>query len=150
MHNKPQVYTANEPTLIESPVMAVNFLKTVVRIFKATISLTYRVCGVLGIKHQQSDLTTYLGNVRKYMPKPHRGFLSFLNGDSVRTLAAKSNILKKGYNHCITLILEFRRFHLQLTAKYIASKVNSEKGSGGTEFMKWLKLMTHETEAQLL
>lgn len=116
----------------------------------AQSSLIPALCGVLGIKHQKSDLTTYLENVRKYMPKTHRDFLSVLDGDSVRTLAAKSNILKNCYNNCINLILEFRRFHLQLTAKYIASKVKSEKGTGGTEFTKWLKLMTHETKEQLL
>ncbi|MBL4869234.1 MAG: hypothetical protein JKY67_22965 [Pseudomonadales bacterium] len=116
----------------------------------AQSSLIPALCEVLGIKHQKSDLTLYLDNVRQYMPKPHRNFLSSLGANSVRTLAAATPTLKNKYNDCARLILEFRRFHLQLAAKYIATKVKNEKGSGGTEFMKWLKLMTLETEQQLL
>ena len=115
----------------------------------AQSSLLPALCGTLGIRHGETELTTYLDAVRAYMPVAHREFLERLDGTPVRVLAASSGpVLKDLYNLCVDRAAAFRRFHLTLAARYIAANVPDPKGTGGTDFMRWLKHMTRETEDQ--
>ena len=119
----------------------------------AQSSLLPAICAALGIRHGKSDLTSYLAAVRDYMPAPHRAFVAGLKGEKVRDFVAarpERPSLREAYNGCIEGVIAFRRFHLTLAAKYIASKVEAPLGTGGTDFMRWLRHMTKETQAQFI
>ena len=116
----------------------------------AQSSLLPALCGALGVSHGRTELTDYLDAVRAYMPEPHRAFIAGLDGVAVRAAAGRSAALREAYNACIEAAAAFRRFHLTLAATYIAAKIEDPKGTGGTDFMRWLKHMTRETEAQRL
>lgn len=115
----------------------------------AQSSLLPALCGAIGIRHGETELTSYLDAVRAYMPPAHRSFLARLKGTRVRSMAERgAPPLKEIYNLCVDRATAFRRFHLTLAARYIAAHVPDPKGTGGTDFMRWLKHMTRETEDQ--
>jgi len=117
----------------------------------AQSSLLPALCGALGLRHGQTELTDYLDAVRAYMPASHRIFLAGLDGAAVRAAARNGPTgLRAVYNLCVDRAAAFRRFHLTLAARYIAANVSDPKGTGGTDFMRWLKEMTRETEDQRL
>ncbi len=119
----------------------------------AQSSLVPAICAALGIRHGQSDLTDFLKAVRAYMPRPHRAFVARLDGAKVRDFVVANRdrpTLRARYNDCVEGVIAFRRFHLGLASKYIASKVDAPLGTGGTDFMKWLTHMTRETREQLI
>jgi indoleamine 2,3-dioxygenase len=116
----------------------------------AQSSLLPALCAALGIRHGETELTAYLEAVRAYMPPAHRAFIAELDGGSVREAAARSPALRQAYNACVAGAAEFRRTHLTLAATYVAAKVENPKGTGGTDFMRWLRRMTAETRAQML
>lgn len=119
----------------------------------AQSSLMPALCAALGVRHAKSDLTTYLSEVRAYMPQVHRDFILALDGARLRRFVrdnrSRRSLLER-YNGCIERIAAFRRLHLRLAATFIASKVADPRGTGGTEFMRWLRQMTKETQEQLL
>lgn len=116
----------------------------------AQSSLLPAICGSLGIRHGQNELTEYLDAVRAYMPPAHRVHLLALDGASVRTAVADDPAMRDLYDACVVAVVEFRRYHLSLAARYIAAHVPDPKGTGGTDFMHWLRQMTAETKAQRL
>jgi indoleamine 2,3-dioxygenase len=116
----------------------------------AQSSLLPAICGSLGIRHGQSELTEYLEAVRAYMPPAHQAHLRNLDGSAVRGAAAADGRLRDLYDACVAAVVEFRRYHLSLAARYIAAHVPDPKGTGGTDFMHWLRQMTAETKAQRL
>jgi indoleamine 2,3-dioxygenase len=116
----------------------------------AQSSLLPAICGSLGIRHGQSELTEYLDAVRAYMPPAHQAHLRSLDGSAVRGAAAADGRLRDLYDACVAAVVEFRRYHLSLAARYIAAHVPDPKGTGGTDFMHWLRQMTAETKAQRL
>jgi indoleamine 2,3-dioxygenase len=116
----------------------------------AQSSLLPALCAALGIRHGETELTAYLDAVRAYMPPAHRAFIAALDGAAVRAAAARSPALRDAYNACVAAAAEFRRVHLTLAATYVAAKVENPKGTGGTDFMRWLRRMTAETREQML
>jgi indoleamine 2,3-dioxygenase len=116
----------------------------------AQSSLMPAICAALGIRHGNTEMTHYLEAVRAYMPPPHRAFIAGLDGAAVRRAAAGHTVLREAYNACVAGVVAFRRVHLTLAATYIAQHVADPKGTGGTDFMHWLRRMTKETRAQLL
>ena len=119
----------------------------------AQSSLLPAICAALGIRHAKSDLTTYLAAVRDYMPVPHREHVAGLAGEAVRGFVAERRDRARwrdAYNGCIERVIAFRRLHLTLAAKFIAAKVDTPLGTGGTDFMRWLRQMTKETQAQFI
>ena len=111
------------------------------------------ICASLGLRHARSELTTYLEAVRAYMPEPHRQFVAGLEGQVVRDCVSSTvsqNPVRTLYNSCVEKVVEFRRLHLGLAANYIASRMDNPRGTGGTDFMRWLKHMTRETTEQML
>lgn len=109
----------------------------------------------LGVVHQDSLLTRHLADMRNYMPVPHREFLATLDqkaraGQALRQAAQADAALVDIYNECLAGLLAFRRGHLGLAVDYIAKKVSSPQGTGGTPFIEWLSKLVEETEAQKL
>ena len=119
----------------------------------AQSALIPAICTSLGLRHARSELTTYLEAVRAYMPEPHRQFVAGLEGQVVRDCVSSTvsqSPVRTLYNSCIEKVVEFRRLHLGLAANYIASRMDNPRGTGGTDFMRWLKHMTRETTEQML
>jgi indoleamine 2,3-dioxygenase len=116
----------------------------------AQSSLMPAICAALGIRHGDTEMTHYLEAVRAYMPPPHRAFIADLDGSAVRGAASGHAALREAYNACVAGVVAFRRVHLTLAATYIAQHVENPKGTGGTDFMHWLRKMTTETRAQML
>ena len=108
----------------------------------------------LGASHSGSD-NQFLETMRLYMPKPHRMFLERLKRmPSVREYCALSRNLGliQSYNKAVQEFVKFRSAHIILVTRYIvnqqAHSVNptlDTKGSGGTEFMTFLKTVRNDT-----
>ena len=119
----------------------------------AQSSLIPAIAAALGIRHRQSELTGYLVEVRTYMPAPHQQFVAGLDGAVVREFVSgrgRTDPLRDLYNSCVEQLTAFRRLHLGLAASYIASQIDDPKGTGGTDFMRFLDQMTRETADQYL
>lgn len=107
----------------------------------------------LGINHARTDLTDYVLDMRKYMPKKHREFIEAVEGiekaQPVRTYIVSSTRrpLKEAYNSCLDKINEFRQQHLEFAILYVHTKVTDPSGTGGTPFLKWLAQLRDETRA---
>ncbi|PIZ05231.1 MAG: hypothetical protein COY58_00310 [Gammaproteobacteria bacterium CG_4_10_14_0_8_um_filter_38_16] len=115
---------------------------------------------LLCVQHINSPLKKHLDEMQQYMPPTHRAFLSHIAKEStVRdfVLNNKNNIvLRDCYNACITLIMRFRRTHMQYAAHYIQKQAqtsianSTSVGTGGTPFMDYLKKHWQETENQII
>ena len=113
---------------------------------------------ILGITHEQNDLSIYLKEMRDYMPKAHRSFLHHLEKKgSIRAYVKELQLpfpdLRETYNKCIDLMVRFRFTHLKYAAVYIQKQTqdnpanSTQVGTGGTPFMDYLR--KHEQEAEL-
>jgi indoleamine 2,3-dioxygenase len=108
---------------------------------------------VLGVRHRQDELRTYLAEMRRYMPRGHVAFLEQLEaGLSVRdfVLHAADAQLRTAYDACVAGVDAFRSTHLEYAGRYIQKQaqvgVNSTVyGTGGTPFMRYLKKHRDET-----
>jgi indoleamine 2,3-dioxygenase len=110
---------------------------------------------LLGIRHGDDVLRSYLLEMRDYMPPAHRGFLEAVEpGSSVRDYVERHGSamgLVDAYNKCVALVHRFRATHLEYAAGYIhkqgsASHANpNDVGTGGTPFMPYLKKHRDET-----
>ncbi len=107
----------------------------------------------LGLAHEQNGLTQHLEIMKAYMPKPHREFLHEMRltgiRQSVRSHADRMPLVEI-YNECLRRVVEFRSLHYFFATEYIAKKVESPLGTGGTVFMDWLKQLRDETDQQLI
>jgi len=115
--------------------------------------------GLLGIKHADDPLKTYLMEMRLYMPPAHRQFLEAVEARSrVREVVQASGDadLRAVYNACIDGIQRFRALHLEYAALYVYKqqakdpKNPTHVGTGGTPFMKYLKKHRDESGAHRL
>lgn len=107
----------------------------------------------LGLEHEKTALMHHLDIMKDYMPKPHREFIAEIGGSRTREVVKAhldNGALVDGYNDCLLKLTEFRKQHLHYATTYIAQKVDSPYGTGGTVFMEWLDQLVTETEAQLI
>ena len=106
----------------------------------------------LGLQHEKGGLTDHLEIMKEYMPKPHRELLNNIDPQKIRNFVIKKNNgqLTDAYNHCLESVYKFRSLHLKMAHAYVAQKVKNPVGTGGTEFMHWLKQLRDETEQQYL
>ena len=78
---------------------------------------------LLGIRHGDDVLRSYLLEMRDYMPPAHRGFLEAVeSGPSVRDYVERHGSaarLVDAYNKCVALVHRFRATHLEYAAAYI-------------------------------
>lgn len=106
---------------------------------------------LLGISHEQDELYHYLQEMKLYMPREHREFLSYIEENSIRSFVAANTTLHEVYNGCIDLIDRFRSIHFGFAANYIQKQHEKSQGNpnavgtGGTPFMQYLKKHQSET-----
>ena len=102
----------------------------------------------LGIEHFGTDLE-FLKLQRSHMPRPHREFLQELaRQPSVRAYIRQCGDcnLVRCYNKALTHLSDFRTNHVVVVTRYIVlqkgTNLNASleaKGTGGTDFMQFLK-----------
>ena len=114
---------------------------------------------LLGVGHAADPLRTFLDELHIYRPPAHRTFV-----DKVRALSnlrafvqASGNAnLREIYNANIRSLARFRTRHLEYAASYINKQGkdslgnDTDVGTGGTPFMKYLKKHRDEAEQHLL
>lgn len=114
---------------------------------------------LLGIAHADDPLRSFLDELHMYRPPAHRAFIDKVRAQSgLRTFVAAANdsALREAYNDCIRRLARFRTRHLEYAASYINRQAkdsagnDTDIGTGGTPFMRYLKKHRDEAEAQLL
>ena len=114
---------------------------------------------LLGVGHAADPLRTFLDELHIYRPPAHRTFV-----DKVRALsnlrafvqASDNANLREIYNANIRSLARFRTRHLEYAASYINKQGkdslgnDTDVGTGGTPFMKYLKKHRDEAEQHLL
>jgi indoleamine 2,3-dioxygenase len=114
---------------------------------------------LLGVKHSNDPLKTFLDELHRYRPVPHRRFVEHLAlGSRLREFVERSgsSSLKEAFNACVEQVARFRTQHLEYAASYINKQANAQRGNdpevgtGGTPFMRYLKKHRDENAAQLV
>ena len=114
---------------------------------------------LLGIGHASDPLRAYLDELHIYRPPGHRRFIDDIRTESrVRSFVKRVNRknLVQAYNAAVQAVADFRSRHLEYAASYInmqegkSAGNNTEIGTAGTPFMKYLKKHRDETTANLL
>lgn len=122
-------------------------------------SIVQSMDALLGVGHAADPLRSYLDQLHEYRPKGHRQFIDDVRASStVRGFAkaVESEGLNAAYNANIQAVSDFRTRHLEYAASYINkqglkhSGNDTEVGTGGTPFMRYLKKHRDETKANLL
>jgi indoleamine 2,3-dioxygenase len=115
---------------------------------------------------------SFIHDMRKYMPGPHRRFLEHLAQvadirDFVTANAEKTPALVLSYDACLAMLRAFRDKHIQIVSRYIviqaqaaqrnkaigshtkreglAAAKNKSRGTGGTALLPFLKQARDET-----
>lgn len=122
---------------------------------------------LLGVEQSAgaASAAEFLQEMRTYMPPAHQNFLHSLeSGPSVREFVRSRGdaSLQKTYNECVKAMVSLRSYHLQIVTKYIVAPAHQQskknqtseepenKGTGGTDLMKFLKSVRATTEKALL
>ena len=114
---------------------------------------------LLGIGHAADPLKAYLDQLHIYRPPAHRRFIDDIRAQSrLRGFVVRAGHkgLAEAYNANVQAIADFRTRHLEYAASYInkqsknATGNDTEVGTGGTPFMKYLKKHRDETAANLI
>ena len=114
---------------------------------------------LLGIGHAADPLKDYLDQLHIYRPTEHRRFIDDVRAQSrLRSFVESSGHkgLATAYNANVQAISDFRTRHLEYAASYInkqgktAAGNDTDVGTGGTPFMKYLKKHRDETKANLV
>ena len=114
---------------------------------------------LLGVGHAADPLRAYLDELHIYRPPAHRRFIDDVRATSgVRAFVSRAadRGLTEGYNGAIQAVADFRSLHLEYAASYIhkqnhgSAGNDTDVGTGGTPFMRYLKKHRDETAANLL
>jgi len=114
---------------------------------------------LLGIGHAEDPLRTFLDELHIYRPPAHRTFVDEVRKRStLRAFIQKSGgpVLRDLYNTNVASLARFRTRHLEYAASYINKQGrdslgnDTDVGTGGTPFMKYLKKHRDEAQAHLL
>jgi len=114
---------------------------------------------LLGVGHASDPLRTFLDELHIYRPPGHRRFIDDVRAASgVRGFVSGAGHrgLTQAYNAAVQAVADFRSRHLEYAASYInmqgrkSAGNDTEIGTGGTPFMKYLKKHRDETKANLL
>ena len=125
----------------------------------AQSSIVPALDALLGLRHAQDPLRTYLDELHAYRPPAHRRLIDSVRAQSrLRDFVASAGrpTLREAYNACVTGLARFRARHLEYAASYIHRQARdsagnaTDVGTGGTPFMTYLKKHRNETAAQLL
>ncbi len=114
---------------------------------------------LLGIGHASDPLKAYLDQLHIYRPPGHRKFIDDVRSNSTLrdfTQKVSSKNLTKAYNANVQAVSDFRSRHLEYAASYINKQGkkttgnDTEVGTGGTPFMRYLKKHRDETRSNLI
>lgn len=114
---------------------------------------------LMGVGHAADPLREFLDQLHIYRPPAHRQFIQDTRTASqLRTFVEKSGDhgLVEAYNKIIQAMTDFRTQHLEYAASYInkqnraTSGNDTDVGTGGTPFMRYLKKHRDETTARLI
>lgn len=116
----------------------------------------------LGITHDNIKSGVFLKEMRDYMPRRHREFLTYLATIAcIREFVHECSLssvspsviisLRAAYDECINALQRFRSGHIAIASEYILAQQKHDtdkkslgknaggKGTGGTDFMRLLK-----------
>ncbi|WP_416899210.1 MAG: indoleamine 2,3-dioxygenase [Minwuia sp.] len=122
-------------------------------------SIVPTVDALLGVGHAHDPLRSFLDELHAYRPPQHRRFIDAVRARSTvrqRLEHDGSVSQKEAYNANVQALARFRTRHLEYAASYInrqnrdAAGNDTEVGTGGTPFMKYLKKHRDEAERHLL
>ncbi|MEJ6595170.1 indoleamine 2,3-dioxygenase [Parasphingorhabdus sp.] len=111
------------------------------------------------VRHENDPLRVYLDELHAYRPVQHRRYIEDLREQSTLrefAIASGDAALRKAFNASIEQVARFRTRHLEYAASYINKQAASGKGNdtevgtGGTPFMKYLKKHRDENRAQVI
>lgn len=111
------------------------------------------------VNHENDPLRAYLDELHAYRPVQHRRFIEDLRTHStLRDFAISSgdSALRDAFNTNVEQVARFRTRHLEYAASYINKQAKSgdgndtDVGTGGTPFMKYLKKHRDENRAQTI
>ena len=114
---------------------------------------------LLGVGHAADPLRAYLDELHIYRPPSHRRFIEDVRETStLRDFVTRTGHagLADAYNANIQAVADFRSRHLEYAASYINKQGrtgtgnDTEVGTGGTPFMRYLKKHRDETAANLI
>ena len=114
---------------------------------------------LFGVVHDNDPLREFLTELHQYRPVPHRRFIEDLGAASrLRAFAVTQDdsAMKSAFNACVEQVARFRTRHLEYAASYINRQASTgagndtEVGTGGTPFMKYLKKHRDENRAQVI
>lgn len=114
--------------------------------------------GLFQVVHESDPLREFLDELHQYRPPRHRAFIEAVrDASTLRDFAKKQNqSVKDAFNACVEQVARFRTRHLEYAASYINKQASSgagndtEVGTGGTPFMKYLKKHRDENRAQTI
>lgn len=114
---------------------------------------------LLGVGHAHDPMKAYLDELHAYRPPAHRHFIEDVRSESgLRGFVERCGMpnLTEAYNANIQAVADFRSRHLEYAASYInrqsrvATGNDTDIGTGGTPFMRYLKKHRDETNQRLL
>jgi indoleamine 2,3-dioxygenase len=114
--------------------------------------------GLFQVVHESDPLREFLDELHQYRPPRHRAFIEAVrDASTLRDFAKTQNpSLKDAFNACVEQVARFRTRHLEYAASYINKQASSgagndtDVGTGGTPFMKYLKKHRDENRAQTI
>ncbi|XP_068167043.1 indoleamine 2,3-dioxygenase 2-like [Antennarius striatus] len=128
---------------------------------------------LLGVKHEGHG-GAFLTRMRSYMPPPHRKLIEDISlRSSLKTFVQQqvNEELNQAFTQCVTKLLTFRNHHINVASRFIVipascakrtvaqkkgqllSKTpeqSNELGTGGSNFMTFLKTVRNETKQTAL
>lgn len=114
---------------------------------------------LFGVDHSDDPLRAFLDELHSYRPVAHRRFIEDMRAQStLRSFAVESGdaALRDAFNAIVLAVSAFRTRHLEYAASYINRQASSgpgndtDVGTGGTPFMKYLKKHRDENRAQTI
>lgn len=114
---------------------------------------------LFGVDHSADPLRAFLDELHQYRPVSHRRFIEDLRAQSTLrpfAIAANDGALRDAFNAIVEAVTRFRTRHLEYAASYINKQASTgpgndtDVGTGGTPFMKYLKKHRDENRAQTI
>ena len=114
--------------------------------------------GLFQVVHESDPLREFLDELHAYRPPRHRRFIEAVrDASTLRDFArTQSQPVRDAFNACVEQVARFRTRHLEYAASYINKQAPSgagndtDVGTGGTPFMKYLKKYRDENRAQTI